>query len=113
MRHYEILFLVHPDRSEQVPAMIERYEATIVKHEGKIHRQENWGRRQLAYPINDLHKAHYVLMNIECNNEALEELKHLFKFNDAIMRNMILLKKEAITESSIVMKEETRETARS
>ena len=81
MRHYEVVFLVHPDQSEQVPAMVERYETIITKHKGSIHRKEDWGRRPLAYPIQDVHKAHYILMNIECNQEALEEIKNLFKFN--------------------------------
>lgn len=106
MRHYEIVFLVHPDQSEQVPAMVERYEAIITKHEGVIHRKEDWGRMQLAYPINDVHKAHYMLLNIECNQTALDELKTAFKFNDAIIRNLILNQKEAITVPSIMMKKE-------
>ena len=106
MRHYEIVFLVHPDQSEQVPAMVERYEGVVAKHGGKIHRKEDWGRRQLAYPINDVHKAHYMLLNIECNQAALDELKTAFKFNDAIIRNLILIQKEAITAESIMMKKE-------
>lgn len=106
MRHYEVMFLVHPDQSEQVPAMVERYEAIITKHEGKIHRKEDLGRRQLAYPINDVHKAHYILMNIECNQEALDEIKNAFKFNDAIIRNLILVQKQAITAESVLMKKE-------
>ncbi len=106
MRHYEVVFLVHPDQSEQVPAMVERYEGIITKHEGLIHRKEDWGRRQLAYPINDVHKAHYMLLNIECNQTALDELKTAFKFNDAIIRNLILSLKEAITDESIMMKKE-------
>ena len=106
MRHYEVVFLVHPDQSEQVPAMVERYEGIITKHEGVIHRKEDWGRRQLAYPINDVHKAHYMLLNIECNQTALDELKTAFKFNDAIIRNLILIQKEAITVESIMMKKE-------
>jgi len=106
MRHYEIMFLVHPDQSEQVPAMVERYEGIISKHEGKIHRKEDLGRRQLAYPINDVHKAHYILMNIECNLDALEEIKTAFKFNDAIIRNLITLQKQAITSESVLMKKE-------
>ena len=106
MRHYEVVFLVHPDQSEQVPAMVERYESIITKHEGIIHRKEDWGRRQLAYPINDVHKAHYMLLNIECNLEALDELKTAFKFNDAIIRNLVLIQKEAITVESIMMKKE-------
>ena len=110
MRHYEIVFLVHPDQSEQVPAMVERYEAVITKQDGKIHRKEDWGRRQLAYPINDVHKAHYVLLNIECNQAVLDELKNLFKFNDAILRNLITVQKSAITTESAMMKKETKET---
>lgn len=106
MRHYEIVLLVHPDQSEQVPSMIERYEAIIAKQDGKIHRKEDWGRRQLAYPINDLHKAHYVMLNIECNQQALDELKNGFKFNDAIMRELILNKHEAITAESAMMRKE-------
>lgn len=106
MRHYEIVFLVHPDQSEQVPAMVERYEAMIVKHEGIIHRKEDWGRRQLAYPIKEVHKAHYLLMNIECNQTALDELKNAFKFNDAIIRNLIINQKHAITAKSVQMKDE-------
>jgi len=106
MRHYEVLFLVHPDQSEQVPSMVERYEGIITKHNGKIHRKEDWGRRQLAYPINDIHKAHYILMNIECNAEALAELKNLFKFNDAILRNLILKQRHAITGVSVQMKKD-------
>ena len=100
MRHYEIVFMVHPDQSEQVPAMIERYRAGIEGHGGAIHRLEDWGRRQLAYPIQKLSKAHYVLMNIECNNEALEELQHAFRFNDAVLRNQVIKCKVAITDPS-------------
>ena len=106
MRHYEIMFLVHPDQSEQVPAMVERYEGIISKHEGLIHRKEDLGRRQLAYPINDVHKAHYILLNIECNLEALEEIKNAFKFNDAILRSLITVQKQAITSESVLMKKE-------
>ena len=106
MRHYEIVFLVHPDQSEQVPAMVERYEAIITKHNGLIHRKEDWGRRQLCYPIRDVHKAHYILLNIECNQVALDELKNAFKFNDAILRNLILNQKQAITTESMLMKKE-------
>lgn len=106
MRHYEIVFLVHPDQSEQVPAMVERYESIIAKHEGLIHRKEDWGRRQLCYPIKDVHKAHYMLLNIECNQVALDELKNAFKFNDAILRHLILSKKTAITGESMLMKKE-------
>jgi len=111
LRHYEIVFLVHPDQSEQVPAMVERYKGIISKHEGTIHREEDWGRRQLAYPINDVHKAHYILMNIECNQVALDELKTAFKFNDAILRNLIISQKHAITTQSIMMKKEKEERA--
>ncbi len=106
MRHYEVVFLVHPDQSEQVPAMVERYEGIISKHEGKIHRKEDWGRRQLAYPISEIHKAHYILMNIECNQTALDELKTAFKFNDAILRSLVIKQKDAITSESIMMKKE-------
>ena len=112
MRHYEVVFLVHPDQSEQVPAMVERYEGIIAKHQGVIHRKEDWGRKQLAYPINDMHKAHYLLMNIECCQTALDELKDAFKFNDAILRNLILNCKGAITTESIMMKKEDRKEDR-
>jgi small subunit ribosomal protein S6 len=104
MRHYEIVFMVHPDQSEQVPAMIERYRAGIEEKGGKIHRLEDWGRRQLAYPINKIHKAHYVLMNIECNDEALEELESAFRFNDAVIRNLVLRRDAADTEPSPLAK---------
>jgi small subunit ribosomal protein S6 len=102
MRHYEIVFLVHPDQSSQVPAMIERYKSTIEASSGKIHRLEDWGRRHLAYPINKIHKAHYVLMNVECDQPTLEELESGFRFNDAILRSMTLLQKKAVTEVSII-----------
>ncbi|MDD2864485.1 MAG: 30S ribosomal protein S6 [Methylococcales bacterium] len=102
MRHYEIVFLVHPDQSSQVPAMIDRYKSIIEATSGKIHRLEDWGRRQLAYPIKKLHKAHYVLMNVECDQVALNELETGFRFNDAILRNLILVQEEAITEPSII-----------
>ncbi len=109
MRHYEIVFLVHPDQSEQVPAMIERYRGIIESHEGVVHRQEDWGRRQLAYPINKIYKAHYTLLNIECNQIAIDELTSAFKFNDAVIRHMVLLMDRAITDASpLVKKEETR-----
>lgn len=104
MRHYEIIFLVHPDQSEQVPAMIERYRSTIESKDGKIHRLEDWGRRQLAYPIQKLHKAHYILMNIECDADTLEELTSAFRFNDAVLRNMVVKMKEAVTEPSLMAK---------
>ena len=106
MRHYEIVFIVHPDQSEQVPAMIERYRATITAGNGKVHRIEDWGRRQLAYPIQKIFKAHYVLMNIEVNNETLAELEHAFKFNDAVLRHLTVQMKEAVTGPSPMMKEE-------
>jgi small subunit ribosomal protein S6 len=111
MRHYEVVFLVHPDQSEQVPAMIERYRTTIESGGGAIHRLEDWGRRQLAYPIQKLHKAHYVLMNFECGTDALEELNSAFRFNDAVLRNMVISRKEAVTEPSLLVKraEEKRE----
>lgn len=109
MRHYEVVFLVHPDQSEQVPAMVERYRSAIEAREGQIHRLEDWGRRQLAYPINKIHKAHYVLMNIECDAEALDELENAFRFNDAVLRSMVIRCKEAITEASPLVKEEKGE----
>ena len=118
MRHYEIVFIVHPDQSEQVPAMIDRYRTIIEGEGGRIHRLEDWGRRQLAYPINKIHKAHYVLMNIECGQGALSELTAAFRFNDAVIRNMVMSRSEAITESSPLAKskeereeEERRERA--
>lgn len=106
MRHYEIVFMVHPDQSEQVPGMIERYTGAITAAEGTIHRLEDWGRRQLAYPIQKIHKAHYVLMNIECGQDTLAELEHAFKFNDAVLRHLTLKTEAAITEASPMMKEE-------
>ncbi len=106
MRHYEVVFLVHPDQSEQVPGMIERYNQLISEGGGKIHRTEDWGRRQLAYPINKIHKAHYVLMNIECGSEIREELATLFKYNDAVIRNLIIKCKDAVTEESLILKAE-------
>lgn len=106
MRHYEVVFIVHPDQSEQVPAMIERYRTQITSNGGAIHRLEDWGRRQLAYSIQKIHKAHYVLMNIECNLEVLAELEHGFKFNDAVLRHLVISRKAAITEPSPMMKEE-------
>ncbi len=103
MRHYEIVFLVHPDQSSQVPAMIERYKASIEEASGRIHRLEDWGRRQLAYPIKKIHKAHYVLMNIECDQDTLDELESGFRFNDAILRSMTLVRQEAIIEPSPII----------
>jgi small subunit ribosomal protein S6 len=105
LRHYEVVFLVHPDQSEQVPAMIERYSGVITGHQGKIHRLEDWGRRPLAYPINKVMKAHYVLMNIECNQATINELSDNFRYNDAVIRNMILRVNHAITEPSSIFKE--------
>ncbi len=106
MRHYEIVFIVHPDQSEQVPAMIERYRTMVTGHKGLIHRLEDWGRRQLAYPIQKVHKAHYVLMNIECDQETLSELEHAFKFNDAVLRHLIVATRDAKVAPSPMMKEE-------
>ena len=106
MRHYEIVFIVHPDQSEQVPAMIERYRSTVTTRKGTIHRLEDWGRRQMAYPIQKLHKAHYVLMNIECDQETLVELEHSFKFNDAVLRHLIVKMDRAWITPSPMMKEE-------
>ena len=106
MRHYEVVFIVHPDQSEQVPAMVDRYRQMVTGRTGKIHRLEDWGRRQLAYPIQKIHKAHYVLMNIECDRETLEELEHAFKFNDAVLRHLTVVMSEAVTGPSPMMKEE-------
>jgi small subunit ribosomal protein S6 len=111
MRHYEIVFLVHPDQSEQVPAMIDRYKSTIEGNDGKIHRLEDWGRRQLAYNINKIHKAHYVLMNIECSQEVLDELESAFKFNDAVLRHLVIRKDSAETEASPLFKKEDDRSA--
>lgn len=112
MRHYEIVFLVHPDQSEQVPAMIDRYRAIVESDGGRVHRLEDWGRRQLAFPIAKVHKAHYVLMNIESSQEALNELKSAFRFNDAVIRDMVLTTKEAVTEPSPMgkLREESEKT---
>ena len=106
MRHYEIVFIVHPDQSEQVPAMIERYRSTITGRKGAIHRLEDWGRRQMTFPIAKMHKAHYVLMNIECDQETLDELEHSFKFNDAVLRHLTIQMNAAVTAPSPMMKEE-------
>ncbi|MDQ2075953.1 30S ribosomal protein S6 [Marinimicrobium sp. ABcell2] len=106
MRHYEIVFMVHPDQSEQVPGMVERYTAAVKSSGGQVHRLEDWGRRQLAYSINKIHKAHYVLMNVECTDEALDELTTNFRYNDAILRNLVIREDEAITEESFIMKAE-------
>ena len=106
MRHYEIVLIVHPDQSEQVPAMVERYKTLVTSHGGQIHRLEDWGRRQLAYPIEKVHKAHYVLMNVECDQEALDELVHSFKFSDAVLRHLVVRMREAVTTPSPMMKDE-------
>jgi len=106
MRHYEICFIVHPDQSEQVPAMVERYKGIVAARNGKVHRLEDWGRRQLAYPLAKVHKAHYVLMNIECDGETLAELEHAFRFNDAVLRHLTVKMTKAYTEPSPMMKEE-------
>ena len=106
MRHYEIVFIVHPDQSEQVPAMVDRYKGVIAQRSGVVHRLEDWGRRQLTYPIQKLHKAHYVLMNIECDGETLGELEHSFKFSDAVLRHLIVRMPKAVTAPSPMMKEE-------
>lgn len=106
MRHYEIVFMVHPDQSEQVPGMIERYTQTLQKDGGQVHRLEDWGRRQLAYPINKIHKAHYVLMNVEASNEAMEELTTTFRYNDAVIRNLVIRRDEAVNDESFIMKAE-------
>lgn len=110
MKHYEIVFLVHPDQSEQVPAMIERYSNIVTQKKGKIHRLEDWGRRQLAYPIDKILKAHYVLMNIECDKETLTELSDAFRYNDAVIRNLVLTTKKAVTEASPLLKEKDGRT---
>ena len=106
MRHYEIVFIVHPDQSEQVGAMIERYKAMVTEAGGKIHRLEDWGRRQLAYPINKIHKAHYVLMNVECTPAVIDEIETAFRFNDAVLRHLTVKMHEAVSEASPMMKEE-------
>ena len=106
MRHYEIVFIVHPDQSEQVPAMVERYRTLVTGKNGHIHRLEDWGRRQMAYPIQKIHKAHYVLINIEVDQETLDELEHAFKFNDAVLRHLIIKVKAAVIAPSAMMKEE-------
>lgn len=100
MRHYEIVFLVHPDQSEQVPAMVEKYQGIVTGSGGAVHRTEDWGRRQLAHPIHKAHKAHYVLMNVECNHDAIEEIRSAFRFNDAVLRHLVISRNKAITEAS-------------
>ena len=111
MRHYEIVFMVHPDQSEQVPGMIERYTGSITEAGGTIHRLEDWGRRQLAYPIEKLHKAHYVLLNVEAPTEVINELETSFRYNDAVLRNLVMRTKNAVTEASPRAKEEKKEAA--
>ena len=106
MRHYEICFIVHPDQSEQVPAMVERYKGMVTARNGKVHRLEDWGRRQLAYPLAKVHKAHYVLMNIECDNETISEFEHSFRFNDAVLRHLTVKMTKAVVDPSPMMKEE-------
>jgi small subunit ribosomal protein S6 len=106
MRHYEIVLIVHPDQSEQVPGMVERYSQMITGRGGKIHRHEDWGRRQMTYPIQKMHKAHYVLLNVECDNETLLELEHAFKFNDAVLRHLTVSMSEAVTAPSPMMRED-------
>ena len=112
MRHYEVVFLVHPDQSEQVPAMVERYTGAIKEAGGKIHRLEDWGRRQLAYPINKIHKAHYILLNIECSDAVRAELEEAFRYNDAVIRSLIIRREEAIVEESILAKGAEEKRAR-
>ncbi len=109
MRHYEIVFMVHPDQSEQVSAMVERYQSMISAGGGAVHRLEDWGRRQLAYPINKIHKAHYVLMNVECGQETMDELVSAFRFNDAVLRHLVIKRDEPITEQSLLAKEREEE----
>ena len=109
MRHYEIVFLVHPDQSEQVPAMVERYRKMITDAGGSVHREEDWGRRQLEFPIKKIHKAHYVLLNIECGKEVLEQIESAFRFNDAVLRHLTLSRTKPVTEKSAMMKEVERE----
>ena len=106
MRHYEVVFLVHPDQSEQVPSMVERYAASVAAGNGTVHRSEDWGRRQLAYPINKIHKAHYILMNVECSDTVLNELTTTFRYNDAVLRHMVIRTDEAVVEESPIMKAE-------
>ena len=111
MRHYEVVFMVHPDQSEQVSGMVERYTQIVTESGGTIHRLEDWGRRQLAYPINKIHKAHYVLMNVECEQDILDELNSSFRYNDAVLRSMVIRRDEAITVDSPIMKQENAEKA--
>lgn len=113
MRHYEVVFMVHPDQSEQISKMMDRYKTMIAEDGGKIHRHEDWGRRQLAYPIKKLHKAHYVLLNIECSNDVIDEMQKLFRFNDAVLRHVILRKDAPEKDASIMMKSRERTSERS
>ena len=112
MRHYEIVFMVHPDQSDQVPGMIEKYTTLVTESGGTVHRLEDWGRRQLAYPINKIHKAHYVLMNVECGQDVLDEITILFRYNDAVLRNLVIKRKEAVTDMSDIMKAENESRER-
>ncbi|MFL2840600.1 MAG: 30S ribosomal protein S6 [Pseudohongiellaceae bacterium] len=112
MRHYEIVFMVHPDQSDQVPGMIEKYTTLVTESGGAMHRLEDWGRRQLAYPINKIHKAHYVLMNVECGYDVLDEITTLFRYNDAVLRNLTIKRKESITDMSDIMKTENESRER-
>jgi len=112
VRHYEVVFMVHPDQSEQVPGMIERYTAVITKDGGQVHRLEDWGRCQLAYHINKVHKAHYILMNVEASNDAMEELTTTFRYNDAVIRNLVIRRDEPVTEESLIMKAEKEDRER-
>jgi small subunit ribosomal protein S6 len=111
MRHYEIVFMVHPDQSDQVPSMIERYRTIVEGSGGSVHRLEDWGRRQLAYPIQKLHKAHYILMNVECGQDEIAELEKAFRFNDAVLRNLIIRRDRAVTEPSLLAKTDEREAS--
>jgi len=112
MRHYEVIFMVHPDQSEQVPAMVERYTTLVTEAQGTVHRMEDWGRRHLAYPINKITKAHYVLMNVECPESVVNELEEVFRYNDAVIRNLIIRTTEAVTEPSPMKASESREDRR-
>ena len=112
MRHYEIILLIHPDQSEQVPAMLERYKGMIAAGGGKVHREEDWGRRQLAYAINNVHKAHYVMLNVECTGKALAELEDNFRYNDAVIRNLVIRRDEAVTDQSEMLKAEENRSER-
>lgn len=112
MRHYEVVFMVHPDQSEQVPGMVERYTGIVTKDGGKIHRLEDWGRRQLAYPINKIHKAHYVLLNVECGAEPMAELEEAFRFNDAVIRSLVIRTKGPVTEPSPLLKQKEEKESR-